>query len=290
MSKIVVGLATILVLISSAMLPSIFMANSSSSTTYFMDYSINYHSYHSGEYFTTSCKESSINLNITSTEIGNDKYNNTIIVTGYIFTNYSSPFMTSVSNKTIHYVFNFTSKYPLAKEITIFNLSSLLNMTLNITNEFKIFNITVNYKINYQPNGTESVIFNGVQYTLDSYKAFLNLSALVKNNYVNITYTSTMKGNILTFQKGILYKLYLTGESQKNITFYNFLNTNSKGNETLCILLKNTNIKLDSVMMPISNQENVNSTQQESIKPEEFLIPAGIIGLLAAALILVRKF
>jgi len=286
MSKIVVGLATILVLISSAMLPSIFMANSSSSTTYFMDYSINYHSYHSGEYFTTSCKESSINLNITSTKISNDKYNNTIIITGYVFTNYSSLFMTC--NKTIHYVFNFTSKYPLAKEITIFNLLSLLNMTLNVTNEFKIFNITVNYKINYQPNGTESVIFNGKQYTLDSYKAFLNLSALGKNKYANITYTSTMIGNILTFQKGILYKLYLTGESQKNITFYNFLNTYSKGNETLCILLKNTNIKLDSVMMP--NQENVNSTQQESIKPEEFLIPAGIIGLLAAALILVRKF
>jgi hypothetical protein len=159
---------------------------------------------------------------------------------------------------------------------------------LDITNEFKIFNITVNYKINYQPNGTESVIFNGKQYTLDSYKAFLNLSALGKNKYVNITYTSTMIGNILTFQKGILYKLYLTGESQKNITFYKFLNTYSKGNETLCILLKNTNIKLDSVMMP--NQENVNSTQQESIKPEEFLIPAGIIGLLAAALILIRKF
>ncbi|AEE93907.1 hypothetical protein Ahos_1021 [Acidianus hospitalis W1] len=288
MSKIVVGLATILVLISSAMLPSIIMANSSSSTTYFMDYSINYHSYHSGKYFTTSCKESLINLNITSTKIGNNKYNNTIIVTGYIFTNYSSPFMTSVSNKTIHHVFNFTSKYPLAKEITIFNLSSLLNMTLNITNEFKIFNITVNYKINYQPNGTESVVFNGKQYTLDSYKAFLYLSALGKNKYANITYTSTMIGNILTFQKGILYKLYLTGESQKNITFYNFLNTYSKGNETLCILLKNTNIKLDSVMMP--NQENVNSTQQESIKPEEFLIPTGIIGLLAAALILVRKF
>ncbi|MUM64256.1 hypothetical protein D1867_03100 [Acidianus infernus] len=289
MSKIVVGLATILVLISSAMLPTIFMANSSSST-YFMDYSINYHSYNSGKYFTTSYKESSINLNITSTKINSNKYNNTIIITGYIFTNYSSPLMTSVNNETIHYVFNFTSKYPLAKEITIFNLSSLLNMTLNITNEFKIFNITVNYKINYQPNGTESVTFNGKQYTLDSYKAFLYLSALGKNKYANITYTSTMIGNILTFQKGILYKLYLTGESQNNITFYKFLNTYSKGNETLCILLKNTNIKLDSVMMPNNNQENVNSTRQESIKPEEFLIPAGIISLLAAALILARKF
>lgn len=289
MSKIALVLATILTL--SAIVPSIFMTYASTQpNTCYIDYSIYYHSTYSGKHSTT--KVLSINLNITSTKISNSKYNNTIIITGYEFTNYSSPFMSSTCNKTIRYTFNFTSKFPLVKEITIYNLSNLLNMTLDITKEFKILNISVNHKINYKPSGTESVTFNGEKYTLDSYKASLYVNASGTNKYANISYTSTMVGKILTFQNGILYKLYLTGESQKNITF-KFLNIYSKSSETLCIVLKSTNIKLDSVKATgntnVKTESSVASSQN-TIKPEEFIIPAGIIGLLASSIILARRF
>ncbi len=290
MNKALIGILTI-VLITSILIPSVFIADSTSNTTYFLDYTITYNSHYSGKFLTSSCKEAVMNINITSTKISSNKYNNTIKISGYIYTNSSSSFMTSVNNETIHCSFNFTTKFPVTKEITIFNLSKILNMTFNISKELKIFNITINYKINYEPNGTEEVTFNGKPYTLDSYKALLSLDAEGQNKYVNVTYSSTMEGNILTFQKGILYKVYLTGESYKNITFHSFFNTYSKGNETLCIILKNTNIKLDSVMMMNNtNQNSVNTVKQDQIKPEEFLIPAGIIALIALGVILVRKF
>ncbi|BDC19527.1 hypothetical protein [Acidianus sp. HS-5] len=290
MSKIIAGLTT-LVLISSLLMSSVLIA--STTNTYFIDYTITYHSHYSGKYLTSSCKESVINLNITSTKISENKYNNTITITGYIYTNSSSPFMMSVNNMTIHHTFNFTTKFPLVKEITIFNISRLLNITLNISKELKVFNITINYKVNYQPNGTEKTVFNNKTYTLDSFKAFLSLAAEGHNKYFNTAYSSTMEGNILTFQKGIFYKLYLTGESYKNITISNFMNIYSKGNTTLCVILKNTNIKLDSVTthgMDAPTTNNSANNGQTEIKPEEFLIPAGIIALIAAGIILIRKF
>ncbi|NON63048.1 hypothetical protein, partial [Acidianus sp. RZ1] len=245
-----------------------------SNGTQYIVYSISYNSV-SNSTFYSSNTQMDVHVNISSTSVG-DKYNNTITITGKYFTNSTMMAMAYTLNKTINFTVHYLSNESLITKMEKMNLTQILNFTIQKMNSFSAYGISYQYNLTYKPNGTETVMFNGKSYTVNSFKLYEQNQLTTnfghsKNHGLALKSYGIVQGNALVFTNGILYSANINSNSNSTGFFGKIMSESS------------LNIKLLSTNLPLPNSNALDSimntmTSNKLILSEIVASIAGIIG------------
>ncbi|ARM76183.1 hypothetical protein [Acidianus manzaensis] len=320
-------LLTIVFLIPLMLMPLALAGTNGNTNTYYADYTITYttsanlQASHNMSSLKGSFEaNSNLNINISSTPISNGKFNDSVLLNGYMY--YTLNILTSgltisnTHNTSINDKISFISNYSIQNVTNILSIINMFNISFSKSGNITYNNITILYNVNLEKIGTVTVTLNNTKYTGYVYSISGNVTSMTTTmSKFSLNTMKNINGKIISLNNGLIYSANISGNGH-TIIGSNHFSMSGKSTSLLTIKLLSTNIgakSIGSFIQITTKSVNNSATQKTSnttisnikttptnlttIKPssasslnlKDILLPAGIIVAIAVAIVLIRK-